>query len=175
MSNLYHPWPVWTRVIFVWIFPAPHESTNLCISFGFPALNSLCGKRVLPGLPSCCCSAQSKHLHIMTNKNKNLSMQTNYSIKQPSKCDHATQMQLEVIKICSSESKKPSKEPSCSTQGCEDASRDTQWLALTNLDWGFRDDWAEPLLHREAFSWEMEEGIWAAKKKTQLSRVKWTV
>lgn len=32
-------------------------------------------------------------------------MQTDYSVKQPSKCDHATQMQLEVIKICSSESK----------------------------------------------------------------------
>lgn len=41
----------------------------------------------------------------MRNQNRILFMQTHYSIKQPSKCDHATQMQLEVIKkICSSES-----------------------------------------------------------------------
>lgn len=91
---------------------------------------------------------------------QNSSYANQLSITQTPKCDHAKQMQLQVLKSCSAFPQSKSHPKSQAFQlshGCEeDASRDTRWLGLTNWDCGFRDDWPDPLLHREAFSWEME-------------------
>lgn len=47
----------------------------------------------------------------------------------------------------------------------DDASKDTRWLALTSWERSFGGEWAAPLLHRVAFSWDVRTEFEPPKKK----------